>query len=98
MTALASPPLAPASPAAAGPRMRLGKVCVAVQGATPAELLDRAHAALADSRFLEFRLDTLPKPAAALPQIQRFLAERRDVTAIGTCRRKPNGGQLCWGL
>jgi 3-dehydroquinate dehydratase / shikimate dehydrogenase len=98
MTALASPPLAPASPAAAGPRMRLGKVCVAVQGATPAELLDRAHAALADSRFLEFRLDTLPKPAAALPQIQRFLAERRDVTAIGTCRRKPNGGQFLGSL
>ena len=78
--------------------MRLGKVCVAVQGATPAELLDRAHAALADSRFLEFRLDTLPKPAAALPQIQRFLAERRDVTAIGTCRRKPNGGHFMGSL
>jgi len=78
--------------------MRLGKVCVAVQGATPAELLDRAHAALADSRFLEFRLDTLPKPAAALSQIQRFLAERRDVTAIGTCRRKPNGGHFMGSL
>lgn len=78
--------------------MRLGKICVAIQGATPAELLERAQAAVADSRFLEFRLDFLPKPAAVLPQVQRFLAERRDVTAIATCRRKPNGGNFAGSL
>ncbi len=96
MTALASPPLTPAP--AAGPRLRLGKVCVAVRGATPAELLERASAVLADSRFLEFRLDALSKPAAALAPIQKFLAERRDVTTIATCRRKPNGGQFVGSL
>lgn len=78
--------------------MRLGKICVAIQGATPAELLERAQAAVADSRFLEFRLDFLPKPAAVLPQVQKFLAERRDVTAIATCRRKPNGGNFVGSL
>ncbi len=40
----------------------------------PAELIERAKAALADSKFLEFRLDSLPKPAAALPKVKEFLA------------------------
>ena len=96
MTALASPPLPPLP--VAGPRLRLGKVCVAVQGATAAELLERASAALADSRFLEFRLDALAKPASALVPIQKFLAGRRDVAAIATCRRKPNGGSFAGSL
>src|SRR6185437_14968171 len=60
--------LAPAPlPAAAGLHLRVGKLCIALQAQTPAELLDRAEAVLADCRFLEFRLDSLPKPAAALP-------------------------------
>ena len=96
MTALASTPFAPA--AAAGPRLRPGKVCIAVQGASPAELLDQAASVLADSRFLEFRLDALAKPAAAMSQIQKFLAERRDLTVIATCRRKPNGGHFVGSL
>ena len=75
-----------------GPRLRFGKVCVAIQGGSPAELMDRAEAALKDSKFLEFRLDSLPKPAAALMYLKQFLAEHREVTAIGTCRRKAHGG------
>jgi 3-dehydroquinate dehydratase / shikimate dehydrogenase len=54
--------------------------------------------ALADSKFLEFRLDSLPKPAAALPQLKEFLAEHRDVTAIATCRRKEFGGNFAGSL
>jgi len=84
--------------APAPPRLRLGKVCVAVQGASPAELLERAEATLADSKFLEFRLDTLAKPAASLPKLAEFLAAHREVTAIGTCRRKENGGQFVGSL
>ena len=80
--------------AAALPRLRVGKLCIAVQGATPAELFARAEAALKDSVFIEFRLDFLPKPAAALPDLKAFLTRRRDVTAIATCRRKSFGGQL----
>jgi 3-dehydroquinate dehydratase/shikimate dehydrogenase len=75
-----------------GPRLRFGKVCVAIQAGSPAELMERAEAALKDSKFLEFRLDSLPKPAAALMYLKQFLAEHRDVTAIGTCRRKAHGG------
>ena len=82
-------PLHPASPP-----LRLGKLCIALQGASPAELMERAQAALHDSKFLEFRLDFLPKPAAMLAYLKDFLTEHRDVTAIATCRRKENGGNF----
>jgi len=67
---------------------------VAIQGASPGEMLERAEAVLRDSKFLEFRLDSLSKPAAALPVLKEFLAGHRDVTAIATCRRKPFGGNF----
>ena len=91
--------LAPAPlPAAAGLHLRVGKLCVALQAHTPAELLDRAETVLTDCRFLEFRLDSLPKPAAALPRLHEFLSAHRDVTAIATCRRKENGGNFTGSL
>jgi len=94
--------ISPSSPPAPPiPRLRLGemnKLCVAIQAGTPAELIERAEAALADSRFLEFRLDSLPKPAVALPNIKDFLTAHRDATAIATCRRKSHGGQFAGSL
>ncbi len=78
----------------AGPRLRVGKLCVAVQGASPAELLERAQAASDEWKFLELRLDSLPKPAAVLPALGQFLSRNRDVTVIATCRRKENGGNF----
>jgi 3-dehydroquinate dehydratase/shikimate dehydrogenase len=93
----ASNPAVPV-PAPALPRLRVPRLCVAIQAGSPAELVDRATAALADSNFLEFRLDSLAKPAAALPKLKDFLAGRRDVTAIATCRRKPNGGLFVGSL
>jgi 3-dehydroquinate dehydratase/shikimate dehydrogenase len=86
------------APPAFVPRLRVGKLCVAIQGATPAELIERAQAALADSRFLEFRLDSCPKPLAALPKVKDFLAGHRDATAIATCRRKQFGGGFTGSL
>jgi hypothetical protein len=44
----------------------VGKVCVAISAGSATEMAERAEAALADSKFLEFRLDSLPKPATAL--------------------------------
>jgi 3-dehydroquinate dehydratase/shikimate dehydrogenase len=70
------------------------KLCVAIQADSPAELVERAGAALADSKFLELRLDSLPKPAAALPKVKEFLAQHREATVIATCRRKQFGGQF----
>jgi len=87
-------------PAAAAvvPRLRVSKLCVSVEGATPAELIARADSAVKDSLFIEFRLDFLPKPAAALPDLDAFLTRRRDVTAIATCRRKSFGGHFTGSL
>lgn len=87
--AAAPTPIAPAPH-----RLRLGKLCVAIQGSSPAELMDRAEAACKDFKFLELRLDSLSKPANALPYIKQFLAEHKDVTVIATCRRKAHGGSF----
>lgn len=76
------------------PRLRVGKMCVAIQADSPAELIERAEAALQDSRFLEFRLDALPDPGKSIAAIQEFLAGRRDIIVIATCRRKQNGGNF----
>jgi 3-dehydroquinate dehydratase / shikimate dehydrogenase len=75
-------------------RSRIGKVCVAIIGSTAEEMIDRAALAMRDSPFLEFRLDYLEKPAAALPKLKQFLSENGVVTAIATCRREPNGGKF----
>ncbi len=75
-------------------RSRVGKVCVAIVGSTPAEMVENAHAALHDATFLEFRLDYLEKPLTALPKLKQFLHEHAEVTAIATCRRLANGGRF----
>ena len=87
--ATAPPPVLPVAP-----RLRLGKLCVAIQGCSATELMDRAEAACKDFKFLELRLDSLSKPANALPYVKQFLAEHRDVTVIATCRRKAHGGSF----
>ena len=81
-------------PAPAAPRLRLGKLCVAIRGSSPAELLDRAESAVRNFKFIELRLDTLSKPANAPTYLKQFLAEHRDVTVIATCRRKAHGGEF----
>jgi len=82
---------APPTPVAP-PRLRLGKLCVAIQGSSPAELMDRAEDATKHFKFIELRLDYLPKPANAFSYLKQFMNEHRDVTAIATCRRKAHGG------
>jgi 3-dehydroquinate dehydratase/shikimate dehydrogenase len=91
--AIASP-----APTPANLRLRVGKLCVAIQAETPAEMVDRAEAALKDVRFFEFRLDSLPKPAIVLPYLKQFLSEHKDATAIATCRRKEFGGGFIGAL
>jgi 3-dehydroquinate dehydratase/shikimate dehydrogenase len=75
-------------------RSRIGKICVAITGTTPAEMLATATEVLKETTFLEFRLDYLSKPAAALPLLKQFLAENGAATAIATCRCKENGGRF----
>ena len=75
-------------------RSRIGKVCVAIIGATPAEMIEKAEVAVRENPFIEFRLDYLEKPLAALPKLKTFLSERSEVTAIATCRRVAGGGKF----
>src|SRR5450755_1953250 len=74
--------------------MRLPKVCLALSGDTAEEMLDIAESMARDTPFLEFRLDYLKQPLAALPKIHRFLETHQYVTAIATCRRADNGGKF----
>ena len=43
---------------------------------------------------MEFRLDYLKQPLAAIPKMRRFLETHQYVTAVATCRRSDNGGKF----
>jgi 3-dehydroquinate dehydratase / shikimate dehydrogenase len=74
--------------------LRLPRVCVAVTGSDPAEMLEKAEALVRDNTFLEFRLDYLPRPALALPKIKQFAEYHAHVVALATCRRVVAGGKF----
>ena len=74
--------------------MRLPKVCLALSGDTIDDMLAIAESMARDNPFLEFRLDYLKQPLAALPKIHRFLETHQYVNAVGTCRRVENGGRF----
>jgi 3-dehydroquinate dehydratase/shikimate dehydrogenase len=67
---------------------------VAVIGSDAQDLLDRAESLVRDNSFLEFRLDYLTQPAAALPKLKHFLDLHPEATVIATCRRAVNGGKF----
>ncbi len=69
-------------------------MCIALTGSTTAEMMGRARTALRESDFLEFRLDYLDQPLAALSELRVFLAEQSSCIAIATCRRLKNGGKF----
>jgi 3-dehydroquinate dehydratase / shikimate dehydrogenase len=74
--------------------LRLPRICVAVSGSNPAELLEKAEAVARDNPFVEFRLDYLKTPLQALPRIKSFLGSHTYVSAIATCRRAVAGGKF----
>src|SRR5580700_7082798 len=75
-------------------RSRIGKVCVAIIGSTAAEMIEKATSVVKETPFLEFRLDYLEKPLAALPKFKQFFLDNTAATAIATCRRAANGGKF----
>jgi 3-dehydroquinate dehydratase/shikimate dehydrogenase len=75
-------------------RFRLPRVCVAVIGEDPADIIDRAESLVRDNPFMEFRLDYLSNPAAGLPKLKHFLDLHPEATVIATCRRVVNGGKF----
>jgi len=79
-------------------RSRLTKVCVAITGATPAEMIEKATAIVKETPFLEFRLDYLDKPLLALPKFKQFFLDNTAATAIATCRRAALGGRFAGSI
>jgi 3-dehydroquinate dehydratase/shikimate dehydrogenase len=73
---------------------RLPRVCLALSGDTIEDMLATGESMARDNPFVEFRLDYLKQPLAALPKIHRFLETHQYITAIGTCRRADNGGKF----
>jgi 3-dehydroquinate dehydratase/shikimate dehydrogenase len=73
---------------------RLPKVCLAISADTPDEMLDTAESMARDNPFMEFRLDYLKQPLAALSKIRQFLETHQYITAVATCRRAANGGRF----
>src|SRR5271163_5335410 len=89
--------MALALPSPLAPRflpMHLPKVCLALSGDSVDDMLATAELMARDNPFMEFRLDYLKQPLAALPKMHRFLETHQYVTAIGTCRRAENGGKF----
>jgi len=74
--------------------LRLPRVCVAITGATPAEMFERAEAVVRDNPFIELRLDHIRQPALALQKLRRFLDFHPEALVIATCRRAASGGKF----
>ncbi len=71
---------------------------MAITGATPEEMVEKANGVVRETPFLEFRLDYLEKPLPGLAKIKQFLSEHTEATAIATCRRSVNGGKFAGSL
>ena len=74
--------------------LRLPRVCVALIGATPTELAQKAEAVVRENPFIEFRLDYLSRPGSAFPVLKSFLEFHPEALAIATCRRVKSGGKF----
>src|SRR5208282_4379877 len=74
--------------------LRLPRVCLALSGDSIEDMLATAESMARDNPFIEFRLDYLKQPLAALSKIHRFLETHQYVTAVGTCRRVDHGGKF----
>src|SRR5437879_11631542 len=75
-------------------RHRLPRVCAAVVGKNPVEMVEKAEQVARDNSFIEFRLDYLPKPALFLPKLKSFIEYHPHLTLIATCRRAKTGGKF----
>jgi 3-dehydroquinate dehydratase/shikimate dehydrogenase len=74
--------------------LRLPRICVALTGTDAAEMIAKAESVVWDNPFLEFRLDYLKQPAAAMPKFRRFMDVHPQAILIATCRRAVNGGKF----
>ncbi|MBI4890682.1 MAG: shikimate dehydrogenase [Acidobacteria bacterium] len=76
-------------------RATLPKTCIALGLPDSKRLLEQAcREADAGERFLEFRLDYLPRPEQGLAVIRDFLRLYPEATLLATCRRHQNHGRF----
>jgi len=74
--------------------IRVPRVCVALVGADPGEMIEKAESLVRENPFFEFRLDYLRDPAAGVTKIRRFLEMHPEAICVATCRRAVNGGKF----
>ena len=74
--------------------LRLPRICVAVVGDSGPELVEKAENLGRDNPFIEFRLDYVKNPVAALAALKKFFSYHPEVVAIATCRHANNGGKF----
>ncbi len=75
-------------------RSRIGKVCVAIIGSTPSEIIEKIQLTMKENNFVEVRLDYLDDPLPALAPLKALLSSNPTLTAIATCRRTGDGGRF----
>src|ERR1017187_10635360 len=75
--------------------LRLPRVCVAVTGSDPNEMVEKAELLVRDNPFLEFRLDYLSKPGLALPRIKRLLESYPGTVVIDRKSTRLNSSHRC---
>jgi 3-dehydroquinate dehydratase/shikimate dehydrogenase len=73
-------------------RVALSPVCVAVAATNMDALFRAAMDALAESSFIELRLDALVETASAIERVRQFCAGHPRAAVIATCRRIAGGG------
>lgn len=74
---------------------QLPKICIALGLPTVEKLLQHARTEIeSGERFLEFRLDYLPDPAAGAAAIRELLDTDPEVSILATCRRHQNHGRF----
>lgn len=76
-------------------RSPLPRICIALGLPDAGKLLEHARReAELGERFLEFRLDYLPRPEEGIEAIRKFLELYPDATLLATCRRHQNHGRF----
>lgn len=71
------------------------QICIALGFPDAESLFSHARAEYeSGERFLEFRLDYLPRPEKGVEALQRFLGRYSDCSILATCRRRQNQGRF----
>src|SRR4051812_50189878 len=74
--------------------LRLPRICVAIVGTNPGDMVEKAEAVSRENPFIEFRLDYLSKPALILPGLKKYLEYHTHVLAVATRPPAANAGKF----